>query len=234
MSEIGELIERLEKLTGPDREIDADIAATVGAFKEKHGLPGGGWVSKGEHYAVVPAPRYTESIDAAMTMLPEGFRWGLKTSRHRRGYFAETWTADGKVICGIGDAPTPAIALCIAILRAIEGTKAMSNNKSAAGEIAATPHRYLAPLPWAVDADSVHRHWTNSLSIMDAEDGEVAILTRGYEGDEEGDDCPSWTNANLIAEAALILHETGLTPRQLAERVKELEARLAMGAAYRS
>jgi hypothetical protein len=33
-------------------------------------------------------------------------------------------------------------------------------------------------------------------------------------------------NANLIAEAFTVAHETGLTPRQLAERCKELEAAL--------
>lgn len=33
-------------------------------------------------------------------------------------------------------------------------------------------------------------------------------------------------NARLIAEAGTVHHETGLTPRQLAERVKELEVAL--------
>lgn len=34
-------------------------------------------------------------------------------------------------------------------------------------------------------------------------------------------------NAQLIAEAGTVAHETGLTPRQLAERCKELEAALS-------
>ena len=33
---------------------------------------------------------------------------------------------------------------------------------------------------------------------MDADNGEVAVLTRGYQGDENGDDCPSFDNAALI------------------------------------
>lgn len=64
----------------------------------------------------------------------------------------------------------------------------------------------IAPLPWRVDRDSEpHRHWTNSCSILDAEGGEVCVLTRGYQseqisdGDWEG--CPSWDNAELIVEA---------------------------------
>lgn len=34
-------------------------------------------------------------------------------------------------------------------------------------------------------------------------------------------------NAELIAEAGNVYHETGLTPRQLLERVRELEADIA-------
>lgn len=59
----------------------------------------------------------------------------------------------------------------------------------------------IAPRPWRVDRDSEGKQWTNSCSILDAEDGEVCVLTRGYQGDEEGDDCPSWDNAELIVAA---------------------------------
>jgi hypothetical protein len=59
----------------------------------------------------------------------------------------------------------------------------------------------LAPAPWSVDKGSVGKQWTNSVSIKDAEGGHLAHLTRGYDGDKYGDDCPSWKNANLIAAA---------------------------------
>lgn len=62
-----------------------------------------------------------------------------------------------------------------------------------------------APRPWTVgmwriDNKSIGKHWTDSLSIIDADGGEVAVLTRGYEGDEQGG-CPSWKNAALIVAA---------------------------------
>jgi hypothetical protein len=59
----------------------------------------------------------------------------------------------------------------------------------------------IAPLPWSVDYESVGREWTNSISIKDANGGHVAHLTRGYQGDEEGDGCASFKNAELIVTA---------------------------------
>lgn len=41
---------------------------------------------------------------------------------------------------------------------------------------------------------------------------------------DNGDVAEAEANARLIAEAGTVAHETGLTPRQLAERCKELEA----------
>ena len=65
-----ELIDSLEALSAPCREADALIAATVGV---KHG-PDGGWTNNenGDYWTVDEcAPRYTASIDAAMTLVPE-------------------------------------------------------------------------------------------------------------------------------------------------------------------
>ena len=64
--------------------------------------------------------------------------------------------------------------------------------------------KYLAPTPWSVDEKSKHDMWTNSISIKDACGGHVAHLTRGYEGDANGEDCPSYTNAKLIVAAPLM------------------------------
>ena len=58
-----------------------------------------------------------------------------------------------------------------------------------------------APRPWRVDYKSADYHWTDSCSIIDADGGEVCILTRGYQGDENGEGCPSWQNAELIVAA---------------------------------
>lgn len=54
---------------------------------------------------------------------------------------------------------------------------------------------------WQIDNESVGKRWTDSLSIIDADGGEVAVTTRGYEGDANGDGCPSWKNAVLIVSA---------------------------------
>lgn len=48
---------------------------------------------------------------------------------------------------------------------------------------------------------------------------------------DNGDVAEAEANARLIAEAGTVAHETGLTPRQLAERCKELETALRLAAA---
>jgi hypothetical protein len=64
--------------------------------------------------------------------------------------------------------------------------------------------KYLAPMPWRVGSDH-GAEWTNSLTIYDAQGGAVCHLTRGYEGDANGEHCPSFTNARLIAAAPDLL-----------------------------
>ena len=56
-----ELIERLEKATGPDRELDHAILCMIDP-RVKGTCP--------MHYD----PHYTASIDAALTLVPEGMR----------------------------------------------------------------------------------------------------------------------------------------------------------------
>lgn len=59
----------------------------------------------------------------------------------------------------------------------------------------------LAPRPWAIEPSTIGFHWTDSIDIIDANGGCVAVLTRGYQGDDNGDGCPSFENAKLIVEA---------------------------------
>lgn len=110
-----DLIERLENASGPDRDLDAAIAKAVGA---DHG-PREFVHVESRSYSVHDeiAKRYTASLDAAMTLIPEGHYWSFDS----RG-------------CGIvsGDEPpletqtvgtclghaSPAIGFCIAALRA--------------------------------------------------------------------------------------------------------------------
>lgn len=62
MTDFADIIARLEKATGPDRELDDAIGATL----ER---PCKNWP-------------FTASIDAALTLVPGGFRWKLGYSRH--------------------------------------------------------------------------------------------------------------------------------------------------------
>lgn len=94
---MNDLITRLERAEGPDRELDW-------AIHIRDGLLGVGMY--GDH------PRYTASIDAALTLVPEGWKWAV-TSRnsaccHEQHVAPLNWAY----------APTPALALCIAALRA--------------------------------------------------------------------------------------------------------------------
>lgn len=103
------LIERLEALTSPVRAVDSEISKAVRGYAFDTELR--------ELYG----PHYTASIDAAMTLVPEGLPWSLNYpanddgSRSCHGIPTKP-TAD---VCGIlGHAATPAIALCLAALKA--------------------------------------------------------------------------------------------------------------------
>lgn len=97
-----ELIERLEKATGPDREFDEAIARLAGWY-----IDGGGYTS---------APRFTASIDAALTLVPKGFNWSLG-SMGGKGFKADLHHIErgfGPVCIGV----TAPIAICIAAIKA--------------------------------------------------------------------------------------------------------------------
>lgn len=123
---ITNLIERLEKATGPDREIDALIHVMLGAsgfdsewrydtFKENISS----WAFRNEIGRVCAnykIPHYTASIDAALTLMPNvrwiWCVWHEYGSRHGAMIKApdlSQWTCV---------APSPAIALSIVALKA--------------------------------------------------------------------------------------------------------------------
>ncbi len=116
---------RCEKATGPDRPISWYIweAVEMPIIDE--------WSRNGS------APAYTDSLDAAMSLVPEGWRWVLRQAnadeckgaffcRLESGDFKSiTWGKGGEyitdVISGVDVfcwSATPALALCAAALRA--------------------------------------------------------------------------------------------------------------------
>ena len=131
------LAERSEQAAGPDRELDAEIAV---------GLFGGEIIWKAARYTMdlYPARRfqnsdyiggyqnsgvltYTESLDAAATLVPTEPPHNLRIGKW--WWMLETWSdycrasvnyenGDSAILEESAEAATPALALCAAALRA--------------------------------------------------------------------------------------------------------------------
>lgn len=110
------LVERLEKCTGPDRVLDADVmlaidSAVIG-FKHDFCV---GWLIWDRH--AICSPHYTSSLDAAITLVPAGYFWQVgysKYVRHDARVAAQVMSGGFVAECD----STRAIALCIASLLA--------------------------------------------------------------------------------------------------------------------
>lgn len=125
-----ELIERLEKATGPDRELDGLIYGSLRGLKRNGGtfhIYLSEETFQFEHPTVRhtngPAALYvrgcnvgefTESIDAALTLVPDGWLWDVASSG--AAWVMPDYELDGQIV--IGGVQQPAIALCIAALKA--------------------------------------------------------------------------------------------------------------------
>lgn len=118
------LIKRLEAATGPDRELDARIWCEVSGeifdyfedgFLNFRRKDGGFWIRPAGPDTGIPA--YTASIDAALTLVPEGWR---STDVHQYNddfWHWSLWRVGKRVD---GNHKTPAIAICIAALKVRE------------------------------------------------------------------------------------------------------------------
>lgn len=127
MNALLELAARVEAATGPDFAIDAAIAvAVVGYTLEKRGRDQKAWYyhpterrrSASQYSGFDRLPRYTDSLDAAMTLVPEG--WFFHVSRFSESEMRGNAHVYGNR--GLGDdyesdAATPALALTAAALR---------------------------------------------------------------------------------------------------------------------
>lgn len=113
-----ELIERLEKATEPALELDGLIAEAIepNRFKELDRRKDPNW----DYFcAIFAIPRYTASIDAALTLVPHGCDWEFGSAK----LVANGCWHWAKVIAihaeHVGKGPTtPALVLCIAALKA--------------------------------------------------------------------------------------------------------------------
>ena len=131
MSNLSELIERVEKARGQSRELDALIecevrrlqAYAVGLSDETraHWNPIGskGEVIDNQGLCRYQSPAYTSSIDTALTLLPEGFAAAVGTMAFKncdKKPWATYWTPQG--VPHSVEAATPALAVVIAALKA--------------------------------------------------------------------------------------------------------------------
>lgn len=137
MTDTTKLAERIEALEGPCRETDAEIYSAL--FPEKVPSPivqsGYGWRFDGQGWwcetgedaraprnSIYP-PDYTASLDAAMTLVPEGLRWCVDDIGKPQGvhsFIEDIADFSDDAACYKANASTPALALCAAALRAQE------------------------------------------------------------------------------------------------------------------
>lgn len=127
MTDLLVLADRVEKLTGPDRDLEAEIwlACTPGATRNKwsyvHKATGRECTVDETRDAtdrLIIVPSFTASLDAVLTLLPDGFKWKCGYSRHVP-HNAEVidYSAHTGTFIGESDA-SRCLALLAAILRA--------------------------------------------------------------------------------------------------------------------
>jgi len=101
------LADRVEALTANGNyQIECEIYELIGKR-----IPSGFEAQ----YESTRVPRYTTSIDAAMTLVPEGWRFELTNTGFKPGV---SLVPPGKFFLVGSYAATPALALCAAALRA--------------------------------------------------------------------------------------------------------------------
>ena len=121
---IEELIERLEKAQEPNRELDAAIAKASGLYVyEKRGGDKKEWLYPTNEdewrkslyeTGAWRLPDYTSSIDAALTLVSEGYQWDFHSCVGEACVSNLSRDIERYGVSKI----SPAIALCIAALRA--------------------------------------------------------------------------------------------------------------------
>lgn len=101
-----DLIERLEAATEGSRELDEEIAQAIfPKLKRRHAS----WYIDDVRTNIEP---FSTSLDAALTLVPEGLMWDVES----RG---AAFVGDPKMPSRMFEmAATPALALCIAALKA--------------------------------------------------------------------------------------------------------------------
>lgn len=125
------LIERLAQAEGPDRKLDVEIGCVVDNLNVGHfraaiddvqsaidqiGVPGSGWTPHEDTW-----PRYTGSIDAALTLVPKGYTRFVDATAPEHGITVDLLSPKqiGPRGDALGDHLSEPIATCIAVLKAL-------------------------------------------------------------------------------------------------------------------
>jgi len=132
MTDLSDLIARVEAATGPDRELDDAIADAI--FTGRHrccikGLSdesGGMWMFTYPDGSIGSSLRFTGSTDAALTLVPDGYAVDMTIGRYwpNRARVlhvyqdGDRWFHRGSDPAICANAATPALALCAAALKA--------------------------------------------------------------------------------------------------------------------
>lgn len=115
------IIGQVEAATEASRDLDAAIAETIGRPRQ---ICIGDGIITPQRWVPLNLLRYTASLDAALTLVPEGTWWvagfGRRTKAEPLGgaaIYYSTGLAMGTLVAE-AEAATPALALCAAALRA--------------------------------------------------------------------------------------------------------------------
>ena len=121
------LLARVQEGSGEDRALNADIAVMVGGWQRKwhdSERPHGwywrrgdySWTAEGEGYP----SNYLGSLDAALTLVPEGWSWHAALRTYLTPFRAtgSVWQEGQQYALFNADAATPARALIAACLKA--------------------------------------------------------------------------------------------------------------------
>lgn len=118
-----DLIQRLQEAAEGSRELDLEIGEAVAVVRFNPATGRYRTDRLNKETLVHNAPRYTTSIDAALTLVPEHFRWSVNARQNAvdrvDGYLAHVWFGTTPSYESTETwAATPALALCIAALKA--------------------------------------------------------------------------------------------------------------------
>jgi len=118
-----ELIAALERTDGPSRKLDAAIYKVAVGLKQYESIVSDALEEVCVRYYPGPpgpsfsrVPRYTSSLDAALTLVPEGWDWCIACISGK--WDAQVGEADTFMAEGAASNGSVAIALCIAALKA--------------------------------------------------------------------------------------------------------------------